>query len=84
MGKLSIEQQKTLSKVLKVNACPNCGSTKVKHSSDDVFHVVSLAESGGGLAIQVPLDYIPLLACTCPDCGYTSFFNLKTLSVADK
>lgn len=81
MSKLTKDEQEKLFKVLRVNACPNCGFTKVKDSTDDIFHVLSLNETDSGIELKTPYNYLRLLACSCPDCGYTMFFNLKTLGL---
>lgn len=82
MSKLTNEQLSQLAKVLKVNECPNCKSTKHKISDSEIFHMLALDQKAANqVGIKLPFSYIPLIACTCPDCGYTYFFNLKTLGI---
>jgi len=81
LSDLSEEQRSGLIRKLRVNACPNCGYTGTKLGTDTIFNIPSATIDGKTVVIGGKVDYIPVIACSCPKCGFTSFFNLKALEI---
>lgn len=81
LTELSQEQQDALVRKLRVNACPNCGYAGTKLGTDAIFNIPFVNVSGNTVVISGKTDYMPVIACSCPKCGFTSFFNLHALEI---
>lgn len=64
--------------------CPKCGTDKHWLVDDNILPLVHRQLEGGTIVanIQKP-DFIPLLVLSCPECGYTEFFNAKVLGLLE-
>lgn len=81
---LTNEQLYELQRKFKVReSCPYCGSFKQIKLEKEQFQLTSFDRSGTNLKIVGPVSYLLLVAGSCPDCGFTMLFNLKTLGVLD-
>lgn len=81
LSELSEEQRNALQKRLCVNACPNCGYAGTKLGTDTIFNIPSVRTDNNNVIFGRNTDYMPMIACSCPKCGFTSFFNLKALEI---
>lgn len=66
----------------RLNRCPNCGTDKHWIIDDEVMPLLHHNLEGNNISMNVKNPtYVPLVLLTCPECGYTEFFNVKVLGL---
>lgn len=76
------QREKPLQKI-RIGKCPDCGCTEDKVISPHVYNLLSLEKDNNGNFIESdgPITRLALAAANCPECSYTSLFNLKAPGV---
>jgi len=82
--KLTEDQIKLMQQKLRAYECPNCKSSKLKGVSDVEYQLVSFNRSENEINVLGEMNFMPLAAADCKDCGHVMLFNLITLGVIKK